>query len=362
MAEAYLGRWVFTHEGLAPGCLRVDGDRVLQLQLGRPPGESTRSVILPGLVNSHTHIGDSFAHPAPSGSVEETVGPGGFKERALASATSEAKRSGMRSSLETMLRTGTTRFVDFREEGLRGISDLEAASEGIGVKGVALGRPTRPDSDEDELNALLDRCDGLAFSSVSDWPVRLLEEASRVCKRRGKTFALHASEAKREDIEAVLGLEPDFLVHMTSAEDRDLVRCSEDGVPVVVCPTSNRAFGLVPDIPRLLALGMIVALGTDNAMICRPDMLSEIRAAFALEGRAGRLSAEDAVRLATYSGHKVLYPKGKITTELSTSDDLVLIDVQGEDPLLELVSSGGASEVSAVIQNGLIRRKGVWTA
>jgi len=47
---------------------------------------------------------------------------------------------------------------------------------------------------------------------------------------------------------------------------------------------------------------------------------------------------------------------------LSTSDDLVVIDVQGEDPLLELVSSDGSAEVSAVIQNGMVRRVSIWTA
>jgi cytosine/adenosine deaminase-related metal-dependent hydrolase len=362
MAEEYLGRWVYTREGLVPGCVRVEDDRAEELQLGPHPSGSRRSVILPAFVNSHTHIGDSFAYPAPKGTVEETVGPGGFKQRALASATDERKRSGMRSSLDLMWRTGTTRFVDFREEGLSGIANLKRASESSLVQGTVLGRPTSASCGEEELHDLLKRSDGLAFSSISDWPVDLLDRASQMCRSQGSRFALHASEARREDIEKVLSLEPDFLVHMTSAWDSDLALCSEWGVPIVVCPRSNSAFGLVPDIPKLLGMGVDVALGTDNAMICAPDMLSEVRATFDIGNRRGDLPAAEVVRLATYSGHKVLYPKGKITTELSTSDDLVVIDVQGEDPLLELVSSGGASEVSAVIQNGRIRRTGDWTA
>ena len=362
MAEEYLGRWVFTVDGLVPGCIRAEAGEAKELLLGTPPSGSTRSVVLPAFVNSHTHLGDSFAYPAPKGSVEEIVGPGGFKHKALESASAEDRRSGMLASLDVMWRTGTTRFVDFREEGVRGVDSLVDSMRGSGVTGVVLGRPSSMSFDDAELTQLLQRCDGLAFSSVSDWSLDSLERASRACRAGGKMFALHASESRREDIDTVLGLRPDFLVHMTSASDEDLRACAEAGVPVVVCPRSNAAFGLRPDIKRLLGLGLSVALGTDNAMICVPDMLSEIRAAYALGGESSKLSPADVVSLATYSGHKVLNPKGKITTELSTSDDLVLVDVQGEDPLLELVSSDGVAGVAAVIQDGQIRRTGDWTA
>ena len=362
MAEEYLGNWVFTQDGLVPGCVRSRDGLAEEFLLGDPPPESTRSIVLPAFVNAHTHLGDAFAYPAPKGSVEEIVGPGGYKHRALASATDEEKRSGMRASLDLMWRTGTTSFIDFREEGLQGISCLRDVTIDADIGGVVLGRPAGPSCTDDDLRALIEQCDGLAFSSISDWPLDLLEKASGMCKRSDKVFALHASESRREDIEAILRLEPDFLVHMTAASEDDIAACADKRVPIVVCPRSNKAFGLSPDIPLLLRLGISVALGTDNAMICEPDMMSEIRAAYHLGASTGGLSEFDAVRLATYSGHKVLYPKRKITTELSTSDDLVVIDVQGEDPLLELVSSDGSAEVSAVIQNGMVRRVKVWTA
>ncbi len=356
MAEEYLGNWVFTQDGLVPGCLRSREGVAEEFLLGDPPPESTRSIVLPAFVNAHTHLGDSFAYPAPKGSVEEMVGPDGYKHRVLASATDEEKRSGMRSSLDLMWRTGTTSFIDFREEGLQGISCLRDATIDSNVGGVVLGRPEGSSCTDDDLRALIGQCDGLAFSSISDWPPDLLETASRMCKGSDKMFALHASESRREDIEAILHLEPDFLVHMTAASEDDIAACVDRRVPIVVCPRSNKAFGLSPDIPMLLKLGASVALGTDNAMICGPDMISEMRAAYHLSASVGGLSEFDAVRLATCSGHKVLNPKRKITMELSTSDDLVVVDVQGEDPLLELVSSDGSVEVSAVIQDGMVRR------
>jgi cytosine/adenosine deaminase-related metal-dependent hydrolase len=362
MAEEYLGRWLFTDAGLSPGCVKLRDGVLEDILPGPPPVRSTRSVVMPAFVNAHTHLGDAFAYPAPIGSVEETVGPGGYKQRALASASGDRKRAGMRSSMEIMWRTGTTRFIDFREEGVQGISTLREASVGCRLKGVVLGRPTDESCSDGDLRALVEQCDGLAFSSISDWPPALLERASSICRRSGRLFALHASESRREDIEAILSLDPSFLVHMTAASEEDITACADEQVPIVVCPRSNKAFGLSPDIPRLLRLGAAVALGTDNAMICEPDMVSEMRAAYQLSAANGGISEVDAIRLATCSGYKVLNPKRKITTELSTSDDLVVMDIQGEDPLLELVSSDGPASVSAVVQNGMVRRNGVWTA
>ena len=268
----------------------------------------------------------------------------------------------MRRALELMQRTGTSVYVDFREEGIRGVSNLREASAGMRLKGVVLGRPSSSDSPEDEIAELLTRCDGLAFSAISDWPFETLEMASGLCAESGKLFALHASEARREDIDTILSLGPDFVVHMTAASQSDIAACADAEVPVVVCPRSNESFGLDPGIPRLMRLGVSVALGTDNAMLNEPNMISEIRAAFSLSARTGGVSKTQAVCLATYSGHKVLNPKGKITTELSTSDDLVVIDVQGEDPLLELVSPNGSADVYALISDRIVRRTRDWTA
>jgi len=148
---------------------------------------------------------------------------------------------------------------------------------------------------------------------------------------------------------------------MTAATDEDLGRCVEADVPIVICPSSNAFFGISLDIPRLLRLGATVALGTDNAMICRPDMLSETKVAFGLSRRFGGISAAEAICLATLSGRKVLNAKGKITTELSVSDDLVAVEVEGVDPLLELVSSAETTSVSVVTHQGKVWRQSVWT-
>lgn len=351
------GRWLLTHEGLVKGYVLVEGADVVEVCTGTAPAGSSKSVVMPAFVNAHTHIGDSFAYPAPKGSVEEIVGPpNGYKHRMLRTASSREKTDAMRASISLMARTGTIAFIDFREEGMDGIRMALQSAEGAPVKAALLGRPVDPNATEEALSEFLSRCDGFGMSSLRDWPRDLLEKASRAARGQGKLFGMHASEVAREDIDAILGLKPDFLVHMTAASDDDVAAVAAAGVPVVVCPRSNGFFGIDPGIPRLLSAGVDVALGTDNGMICRPDMLEELRAAYAMSASTGRLAPAEAIRLATSSGRKVLNAVRDITTEIRYTDDLVVVGVQGDDPLEEMVSAAGSARVEAVSRGGSFRR------
>ena len=76
--------------------------------------------------------------------------------------------------------------------------------------------PRRNDSafylpQEMEVEAILKIADGIGASALSDWDADDLRSLAGMAKAKGKLFALHASEAVREDIATILALKPDFL-------------------------------------------------------------------------------------------------------------------------------------------------------
>ncbi len=362
MNEELIGRWILTDEGVVKGYLRVLEGTVEEVCLGNPPSSSSKVFIIPGFVNAHTHVGDSVAYPAPKGSVEEIVGPpDGFKHRILRERSMKEKSEAIRIASDLMARSGTSWFADFREEGIDGVRMLSGSLGPRAPRSTILGRPMDVKCSDGEVDALLGSCDGLGLSALRDWPLDILARLSAKAKSAGKLFSIHASETVREDIDEILSLNPDFVVHMVKATDEDIAACVDAGVPIVVCPRSNEFFGLDLDIPRLLRAGVTVAFGTDNGMICQPVMLEELQAAYQVSASKGGMSPLQAVGLATFGGRKVLNVKGNITTETGVGDDLAVIRVKGDDPLFELVTSARPEDVLAVIRGGKLWRSESWT-
>ena len=80
-----------------------------------------------------------------------------------------------------------------------------------------------------------------------------------------------------ENIEKLLELNPDFVVHLCHATDQDLEKLKESNISVVVCPRSNDYFGNRPPLEKMIEIGLDLGFGTDNGMICSVNMLDEIR-------------------------------------------------------------------------------------
>jgi len=99
-----------------------------------------------------------------------------------------------------------------------------------------------------------------------------------------------------------------------------------------------------------------MALGTDNCMISRPDMIEEMRAAFRLAGPSDALSPEVVARLATSDGRKVLNATGKILTNSTSDSDLIVVGMRGDDPLLELVTTSTSDDIHTVVRGGKVWR------
>lgn len=254
------------------GYIGIEDGILKEMGSGDPPEAPVRTgEVSAAVIDGHTHIGDAGLVLDRRYSLEELVAPpNGLKHRYLQSTPKEDIVRDMRDYAGALCGP-VTHFIDFREGGVEGVRMLRSASD----KAVILGRPTSSEFDPNEVDDILDISDGLGISSISDMPLSYIESLADAAHRKGKIFAIHASERIREDIETVLSLEPDFVVHMCESTDSDMRMCADADVPVVVCATSNLYFGKVPPIARFVESGVTLSIGTDNAMLCPPDIFRE---------------------------------------------------------------------------------------
>ena len=264
---------VSDRRGMRPGYLIVEDGRAAEVGGGEcPVRPDRRGIVLMDTVNGHTHCADYGLRVPPGMSLQELVAPpDGLKHRYLREAPEEEIASSMRRFSADSSASGAVTFVDFREGGAEGCRLLRCSAP----EAVILGRPVSPEFDPNEVDDILKVADGIGISSISDMDHGYVEAVADAVRERRGIFAVHVSERVREDIDFVLSLDPAFVVHMCEATDSDLLKCAEAEVPVVVCPTSNRYFGKVPPIARAEAMGVDLAIGTDNGMIRSPDILDE---------------------------------------------------------------------------------------
>ncbi|HRE06688.1 MAG TPA: amidohydrolase family protein, partial [Opitutaceae bacterium] len=174
-------------------------------------GSQGTRVIIPGLYNSHTHMGDSVLPDGATGLTLEQgfFRPHGYKYRELAKLTEEEHLPHVTAHLRYMARTGTVCHLDFREQGAPGARLLRRASEQSGVQSVILGQfnsvPFSADqlqanqaafSEEAraELSALLDAADGFSESTMNDLTDAAWRELRELTRTRGKLRAIHCLE------------------------------------------------------------------------------------------------------------------------------------------------------------------------
>jgi cytosine/adenosine deaminase-related metal-dependent hydrolase len=254
-------------------------------------GTTSTDIVLPALVNAHTHVGDSVAKDAAVGlSLDEAVAPpDSLKHRRLAAADRSDLVSAMRRTLRLMRRTGTVSCLDFRESGTAGARALREAAEPVDFEPFIFG------SDDP---AVLDVADGYGASGANDGD---FTEQRAVCEKRGVPFAIHAGEPDATDIHPALDLEPNLLVHMVHAEREHLERVADQSVPVAVCPRANAVLDVGTPPIRELVDHTTVALGTDNVMLNPPSMFREM----AHTATRFDVTAREVLRMATTAGAEI---------------------------------------------------------
>jgi 5-methylthioadenosine/S-adenosylhomocysteine deaminase len=352
-------RWVLpiTAAPIADGAVAVEDGRIAYVgaRRGAPRGEVTDlgdAVILPGLVNAHTHL----ELTAMRGFLEELD----FRDwintlqRAkVAVLDRERMLDAARHGIVEGLRAGITTYADTCDSGVA----LEAMRE-LGVRGVMYQEVFGPAPEQcaealaglrakvEELRAHEDALRRVGVSPHAPYTVSdaLLAAVADYARRERLPVAIHIAESEVEhslvvrgegvfadglrsrgihiaprarspiallDALGVLAGRP-LLIHCVRADAEDIAAISAASCSVAHCPVSNAKLGHgVAPLLEMLSAGIPVALGSDSmASNNRMDLLEEGRvAALAQRARAGApsaLSGAEVLALATMGGARAL--------------------------------------------------------
>ncbi|MDD2643688.1 MAG: amidohydrolase family protein [Methanobacteriaceae archaeon] len=259
--------------------------------------DATNCIICPSFLNAHTHIGDSIIKDEGDGlSLSEIVKPpNGIKHKALESADENSLISSMQDAMWTMLKSGTTHFIDYREGGIKGVKLLKKASENIPINPIILGRDNsfygdNPDLHKVKINArkLLKIADGLAPSGFGEISQEVANIIVDECDKKGKISSIHAAEsenAQRKSIEKKgkseieLSVDSGFkqIVHVTIPVKNDIDLLKNSNSSITLCPRANATLAVgTPPIKKILKTGLKPLIGTDNLMVNTPNIFREL--------------------------------------------------------------------------------------
>ncbi len=346
-----------------------------------------RHVLLPGLINAHTHASMSllrgFADDLPLMRwLQDHIWP--TETRWV---DPEFVRDGSQLAMAEMLRGGVTCFNDmyFFPEVTATVARACGMRACVGL--IALDFPTAYARHLDEyldkglaLHAALQAESRLhtAFAPHAAYTVSApaLERIHRLAADLAIPVHIHLHETAAEvaDFQARHGcrplarleqlglLSPRLLaVHMTQLEPAEIERLAQTGVHIAHCPESNLklASGFCPTA-RLDAAGVNVAIGTDGAASNNNlDVFGELRAAALLgkgvAGDATVLPAARVLRLATLNGARALGLADEIgSLEPGKAADLIAVDLGQPEtepvyhPISQLVYAAGHHQVTDV--------------
>lgn len=157
-------------------------------------------------------------------------------------------------------------------------------------------------------------------------------------------------------------------VHCIFVDDQDLNVLKAAGVSVCLCPRSNEQMGnSLPPLNAMVSKNLNLCLGTDSAATCKTyDMFEEMRLLFRA-GKAstidGGLTGADLLRIATINGARALGLESVIgTLEVGKRADLVVVDIGDsrasdfKDPCERVVVSCRPSDVELTMVDG----KPIW--
>jgi 5-methylthioadenosine/S-adenosylhomocysteine deaminase len=322
--------------------------------------DATGMVVMPGLVNAHTHLGSTILR-----GISDDVD--GMQWMPLNwSVTKHVTKDDLYLAamlgISEMIASGTTCFNDSYQD----IVQTARAVEETGIRAdLAAGLTER--NGKKDADRLLDE----ARSFVADWHekadgrirARLGPHALYTCSTeyilRARQIAndlqvgmhMHLAESPLEmkmvkkkagetsiqHLQALGVLKPDFFIaHALTINDKDIRIIAEVGSGIAHCPQSLGKLGAYPFPPAdvWIKAGINVGIGTDGvASNNNLDLFEELRFAaltrklFARDGRV--MPANQVIRMATIMGARAMGLGDVIgSLEMGKKADIILLDIQ----------------------------------
>lgn len=405
---AYHARWVVpvSRPPLVDATVAVEGDRIVYVGPRRdaPRGASLDlgdAVLLPGLVNAHTHLELTALRGLLDGLP--------FVEwiRALTRARAavldeDAMRDSALLGIAEGLRAGITTYADTSASGV-----VLGALRAMGVRGIMYQEVFGPDPGQraemlarlrlavERLRPLESPLVRLGVSPHAVYTVHedLLVDVAAYAMQEGLPVAMHVAESDAEMaflregdgpfaeglrargiavvrrshspvhllVELGVTLARPLLIHCVKVDPSDIAFAAEWGCPVAHCPASNAKLGHgIAPLREMLDAGIVVGLGSDSvASNDAMHLLGEARLAAltqnARRGDPAALSAVEALTLATAGGARALGVADRVgSLEVGRAADLAAFGLDAAcgvpvyDPVTALVFAlGGAAGVAA---------------
>ena len=386
--------WVLPVDGppIEDGFVRWENGRITEVGEGRAERHYEDAVIVPGLVNAHSHLeyavyagfGDGLAFgPWIALHMER-------KLRLDRAHMLDIARAGAAESL----RSGITTTADYSFSGT-----AAEAADSLGLRAIVYLEvfaqdPADAEAQFAKTRALVSESELVRIGISPHAPYTCSVDVYRWCLSLGIPVGTHLSESSNENdwlvhgsgpfagnpvmipptgmravptLEPVLG--PDLLcAHCVELEADELQLLADRDVPVAHCPRSNALLGCgIAPLTGLRAAGIRVGLGTDSpASTPSFDMFEEMRTAVymarARDRRAGALSGEDALRLATIDAARALRMDAEVgTLTPGKRADLTVVSLAGspyhpvEDPAAAVVFGGSPERVLETVVEGETR-------
>jgi 5-methylthioadenosine/S-adenosylhomocysteine deaminase len=308
------------------------------------------AVILPGLINSHTHLElTGFAEQ-----VREPEFPAWIRKlRTLKTTRTHAEYvEAARQGLKNCYAAGVTTVADTGDSGAAIQALAEAGGSGVAYQEVFGPHPSQAD---ESLAGLRDKVSAsrrwasdriqIGVSPHAPYTVsgRLFSAVAHFADTEGLPLAVHVAESHAEvellvagagpfaeawatrgiPLPQPLGLSPvqwlaehgviterTLCIHAVQLGPEDIALLAHSGAAVAHCPLSNQAHGHgAAPLSSLLEAGIRLGLGTDSEVsVGRLNLLAEARAA----GGLASLGPEELIALCTLGGARALGLDGEI--------------------------------------------------